>query len=50
MVKVIANNLIDSPELLKNFSYLGYAFLVLNTHPITNWCLLRVKIAEVKYQ
>ncbi|WP_016916843.1 YaaA family protein [Rickettsia honei] len=26
MVKVIANNLIDSPELLKNFSYLGYAF------------------------
>lgn len=26
MVKVIANNLIDSPELLKNFSYLGYEF------------------------
>ncbi|KJV62233.1 hypothetical protein APHACPA_1254 [Rickettsia amblyommatis str. Ac/Pa] len=26
MVKVIANNLIDSPELLKNCLYLGYAF------------------------
>ncbi|MCC8418860.1 MAG: YaaA family protein [Rickettsia endosymbiont of Glossina mortisans submortisans] len=26
MVKVIANNLIDSPELLKNFPYLGYEF------------------------
>ncbi|MGX6960664.1 MAG: YaaA family protein [Rickettsia endosymbiont of Pentastiridius leporinus] len=26
MVNVIANNLIDSPELLKNFSYLGYKY------------------------
>ncbi|HJD55088.1 MAG TPA: YaaA family protein [Rickettsia endosymbiont of Pyrocoelia pectoralis] len=26
MVKIIASNLIDSPELLKNFSYLGYKY------------------------
>lgn len=31
MVNVIANNLIDSPELLKNFSYLGYKYSAINS-------------------